>query len=352
MIIEDKIYKSKILIVDDNLTNISLLEQLLNMIGYSNVESTSNPEEVIPLYKIHVYDLILLDLNMPVLNGFDIMKAIAKEINEDYLPVIVITAMNDQDVCKQSLSMGARDFITKPFDHIEVSHRIYNMLEVRVLYNQHYEHEKILEEKVKQRTLELEHTNIEMIRRLGQASEYRDNETGMHIFRMSIACKMLSIALELGDKFSQSMLEASPLHDLGKIGIPDKILLKEAPLDEDEWQIMKTHTTIGADLLAHHRSDIMNLSQSIALNHHEKWNGSGYPNGLAGSSIPIEARIASICDVFDALTSERPYKKAWPVKDVISYIKDNSAKQFDPKIVDKFITIIPEVIQLRNKYNY
>jgi len=147
------------------------------------------------------------------------------------------------------------------------------------------------------------------------------------------------------------MLEASPLHDLGKIGIPDKILLKEGPLDDNEWQIMKTHTTIGADLLAHHSSDIMNLSQSIALNHHEKWDGSGYPNGLAGGSIPIEARIASICDVFDALTSERPYKKAWPVEDVISYIKDNSAKQFDPKVVDKFITIIPEVIQLRNKYN-
>lgn len=350
MSIKDQIYSSRVLIVDDNPVNVSLLEQTLTMNGYSNVESTCNPTEVIPLYKKNKYELILLDLNMPVLNGFEVIEQLKNIIEEEYLPVIVITALNDQSTCHKSLAMGARDFITKPFDSIEVIHRIHNMLEVRVLYKQHYEQEKLLDNKVRQRTKELEDSKIDIIRRLGQASEYRDNETGMHIIRMSMACSKLSKALGLGDEFSRNLLEASPLHDIGKIGIPDNILLKPGKLNDEEWQIMKTHTTIGFELLSHSNSAIMDMAQSIALNHHEKWDGSGYPNGLKGTEIPIEARIASICDVFDALTSVRPYKKAWSLEAVVEYIEANSGLQFDPEIVEVFIKIVPEVIELRNQY--
>jgi len=221
----------------------------------------------------------------------------------------------------------------------------------RALYKQHYEQEKILEQKVKDRTQLLEDSNLDMIRRLGQASEHRDNETGMHILRMSIACQKLTLEMGLDKQFAQNMLEASPLHDLGKIGIPDHILLKKGPLSTEEWDIMKKHTIIGFDLLKAHASDIVALAQSIALNHHEKWDGSGYPKGLKGEDIPIEARIASICDVFDALTSERPYKKAWPIEDVITYIKDNSGVHFDPDITEYFLQIIPELLELRKQYS-
>ena len=349
--IKEFIYSSRVLIVDDNPVNISLLEQILTLDGYTNLQTTSDPTEVIPLYKKNKYELILLDLNMPVMTGFDVINQLKELIDEEYLPIIVITALNDQEICQKSLAMGARDFITKPFDTIEVLHRIYNMLEVRVLYKQHYEQEKLLDRKVRLRTKELEDAKIEMIRRLGQASEYRDNETGMHIIRMSMACEKLARALGLDDEFSQNILEASPLHDIGKIGIPDNILLKPDKLDEDEWQIMKTHTSIGYELLSNSQCDIMKLAQSIALNHHEKWDGSGYPNGLKGTEIPLEARIASICDVFDALTSVRPYKKAWSVDDVIEYLKANSGLQFDPEITETFIKIIPDVIDLRTQYN-
>jgi len=225
------------------------------------------------------------------------------------------------------------------------------MLEVRFLYKQHYEQEKILEQKVKDRTLLLEESNLDMVRRLGQASEHRDNETGMHIIRMSIACEILTRAMGMSEQFAQNMLEASPLHDLGKIGIPDNALLKNGKLNGDEWLIMKTHTTIGFDLLKDHASEIVVLAQSIALNHHEKWDGSGYPNGLKGDKIPIEARIAAICDVFDALTSARPYKKPWPIEDVVAFIKENSGSHFDPKITDVFIRIIPELVKLSKEYS-
>ncbi|MCU7834363.1 MAG: response regulator [gamma proteobacterium symbiont of Taylorina sp.] len=351
MNIKEQVYQSKILIVDDNPVNVSLLQQILNINGYVNIESSCDPTSVIPLYKKNHYDLILLDLNMPVMDGFAVMAQLSEYIKEDYLPVIVITAMTDHDVCTRSLSMGARDFINKPFDHMEVSHRIFNMLEVRVLYKQHYEQEKILEQKVKDRTMLLEESNLDMVRRLGQASEHRDNETGMHIIRMSIACEKLARAMGLDDQFAQNMLEASPLHDLGKIGIPDNVLLKKGKLNDDEWIIMKTHTTIGFDLLKNHASEIVALAQSIALNHHEKWDGSGYPGGLKGDEIPIEARIASICDVFDALTSARPYKKPWPVEDVTVFIKENSGSHFDPQITDIFIQIIPELVILRKQYS-
>ena len=348
--IKQQIFSSRILIVDDNPVNVNLLEQILTINGYRNFDSTCDPTEVLELYKKNSYELILLDLNMPVMDGFDVMQQLKEIIDCEYLPIIVITALNDPETCQKSLAMGARDFITKPFDNIEVKHRIYNMLEVRILYKQHYEQEKILDQKVKTRTQELEDSRIEMIRRLGQASEYRDNETGMHIIRMSMACAKLARALGLGEEFAQNILETSPLHDLGKIGIPDDILLKPGKLDEDEWQIMQSHTTIGYELLKNSDSEIMELAQSIALNHHEKWDGSGYPNGLKGQEIPIEARIASICDVFDALTSDRPYKKAWPLDDVIDYLKSNSGIQFDPEITEVFLQIIPEIVTLRTQY--
>jgi putative two-component system response regulator len=208
----------------------------------------------------------------------------------------------------------------------------------------------ILEQKVRERTRELEETRMEIIRRLGRAAEYRDNETGLHIIRMSKFSQILGQATGMSDQDSGMLLNASPMHDIGKIGIPDSILLKPGKLDADEWEIMKTHSSIGAKILSGHPSELMQMAREIALTHHEKWDGSGYPGGLSGEEIPLSGRIVALADVFDALTSERPYKKAWAVDDAVSFIKENSGKHFDPTLVELFIDRLDEIIEVRDKY--
>ena len=227
---------------------------------------------------------------------------------------------------------------------------IRNMLEVRMLNQAIKRQNQILEEKVYERTRELDETRLEIIRRLGRAAEYRDNETGLHIIRMSQYSQILGLADGMTESEADMLLNASPMHDIGKIGIPDSILLKPGKLTPDEWKIMKTHSTIGAEILSGHQSELMMEARQIALMHHEKWDGSGYPKGRSGDEIPLVGRIVAIADVFDALTTVRPYKKAWNVEDAVDYIAQNSASHFDPRLVELFLKILPEVLIIRAKY--
>jgi putative two-component system response regulator len=342
--------QARILIVDDQAANVKLLSKILESDGYINVVSTTDSREVEGLYKEQGFDLVLLDIRMPYMDGFEVMERL-NEIEEDsYVPVLVLTAQNDDETKLKALELGAKDFLTKPFDKNEVLLRIANMLEVRLLHNQVRDQNKVLDQKVKDRTRELNETRLEIIRRLGRAAEFRDNETGLHIIRMSKFSQMMALEAGLGEEQAELMLNASPMHDIGKIGIPDRILLKPGKLDAEEWEIMKTHASIGADILSGHDSDLMNMARVIALTHHEKWDGSGYPMGLSGDDIPIEGRIVAIADVFDALTSERPYKHAWPVEEAVQEIINSSGKHFDPDLVEIFQKVLPTILDIKEQY--
>lgn len=349
-IAQPDILSARILVVDDQPANVTLLERVLALEGYRHVESLTDPREVATAYGARHHDLILLDLNMPHLDGFQVMEQLKALEPDSYVPILVLTAQADRQTRLKALSMGARDFLTKPFDRLEVVNRIRNMLEIRLMHNQIRDQNRILEERVRERTRELVDTRLEIIRRLGRAAEYRDNETGLHIIRMSKFSVILARAVGVDAIETEMLLNASPMHDIGKIGIPDRILLKPGKLLPDEWEVMKTHTTIGAELLAGHDSPLMQMASVIALAHHEKWDGSGYPRGLAGEEIPLVGRIVALSDVFDALTSERPYKRAWSVEEARAYLQENAGRHFDPALVKRFDEVFPDILHIKEKY--
>lgn len=341
---------SSILIVDDNATNVALLEDILEQEGYTNYMSTTDPRFAVDLFASEEIDLMLLDIRMPHMSGIEVMKALKEQISNDYLPILVLTAQTDEQTRKEALQVGARDFLTKPFKHWEVLLRINNMLETRYFYKRQVVRANQLEEIVKERTEELRNAQLEIVRRLGHAGEYRDNETGAHVVRMSKISEILAQGLGMDDESCERILHASPMHDVGKIAIPDAILLKPGPLDDEEWEIMKSHTTVGHEIMGNHPSQVIQLASEMALNHHERWDGSGYPGGLKGNDIPLSARIAAVSDVFDALTSDRPYKKAWDVDKAVAYINESSGTQFDPDIVGVFIDNLNSIKMIRKEH--
>ena len=336
-----------ILIVDDLAANIILLRHILEQRGYRNLHSTTDPTRVATLHREKHFDLILLDLMMPMLDGIGVMEALITDLADDYLPVIMITAQTDAEARQRALACGARDFINKPFQVSEVLQRISNQLEVRMLYHDREQEAVRLEQRVRERTRELEDTQVEILRRLAIAGEYRDNETGNHVLRVGHGCQLLALAAGLPPTHAMAIFHASPMHDIGKIGIPDHILLKPGRLDSEELVIMRRHAEIGGRMLADHPAPVMRLASSIAFCHHEKWDGSGYPAGSAGEAIPIEARIVAICDVFDALTSARPYKRPWPVDDALAYMREQAGRHFDPLLVECFLGILPQILAIR-----
>ena len=351
MVHDQAILKARILVVDDQAYNVALLKMILKDAGYGPILSTSDSRQALPLYLEHKPDLVLLDLQMPHIDGFGVMQQLREIEKDTFAPILVLTAELDPEVRYRALQSGARDFLNKPFDKVETLMRIRNLIEVRLLHNEVRAQNEALEQKVRERTQELRNAQLEIIHRLGHAAEYKDNETGYHIIRMSLYCAVVGRAVGM-DAAEQEMLQrASPMHDVGKIGIPDRVLLKPGKLDADEWEIMKTHAAIGADLLAGSSSPLIQLASIIALTHHEKWDGSGYPRGLKGEDIPICGRICAVCDVFDALTSERPYKKAWTVQDALAEIQHGSGKHFDPTLVDLFEKNLGDILAIRAEYN-
>ncbi|MDH5631456.1 MAG: response regulator [Gammaproteobacteria bacterium] len=342
--------QSRILIVDDEPANVRLLEKMLKNSGYTNVFSTTSSVEVLSMYAANNPDILLLDINMPAIDGFGVLQRLKDIETGDYLPVLVLTAQIDRNTKIRALEYGAMDFVTKPFDHIEVLNRIRNILQVRLLHKQILNQNQILEQKVRERTRELEETQLEIVRRLGRAAEYRDNETGFHIIRMSKFSQMIGRAAGMSEVDAEMLLNASPMHDIGKIGIPDNILLKPGKFTDEEWRIMKTHSEIGAEILAGHHSELLKMAREIAITHHEKWDGSGYPGGLKGKNIPLVGRIVAIADVFDALTSTRPYKKAWSVEDAVDEINKQSGAHFDPDLVVIFNEVLDEILRFRDRY--
>lgn len=335
-----------ILIVDDEPANLKLLNKLLSLQGYTNLMLIQDARQVIDACQSFSPSLILLDLNMPHMSGFQIMKTLNSLNNPLAPPVIILTAQHGNDYLLEALSLGARDFLTKPFNRVELLMRVRNLLEAHQAHLLLHDQKVMLEQMVKIRTEELHSTRLQIVRRLGQAAEFRDNDTGMHILRMSQISVCLAKALGWDDNSCDLLLNASPMHDVGKIGIPDAILLKPGKLDIHEWEIMKTHATIGGRLLEGDNSDLISMARDIALTHHERWDGTGYPNRLAGKDIPLSGRIVAVADVFDALTSDRPYKKAWEVKDAIELINTESGKHFDPDIVIIFNKILHEIVEI------
>ncbi len=348
--LKEKELQAKILIVDDNPSNVILLKKILAFSGYANIVTTTDSREVIDIYKHFRPDLILLDLEMPHLDGFKILEDLNSLKQEDYLSVMIITSQSDKEDRLKALKMGAKDYINKPFDHAEILMRIKNMLEIRVLHNQANMQNHVLEEKVHQRTSELRDLQFDLLQRLLRAAEFRDNDTGSHIKRIGQYCSALAKEAGQSNKFCDLIEHAAMMHDIGKIAIPDEILLKQGRLTPEEWEKIKIHTIKGSQILADSPYDVIQLAEQIALTHHEKWDGSGYPNGLAGDEIPISGRITAICDVFDALLSERPYKKAWPLEKVLEELKSQSGVQFDPLLIDSFFAILPDILKIKEQY--
>jgi putative two-component system response regulator len=329
---------ASILIVDDLDANVHLLSRILLSAGYTAISSTTNPLVVCELHRKNHYDLILLDLKMPGLDGFQVMEGL-KEIEQgDYLPVLVVTAQPDEKL--HALKSGAKDFISKPFELTEVLARVRNMLEVRLLHKALHDYNTQLEQRVKERTADLLESNLETIFTMTRAAEYKDEDTGAHVQRISYYSRELAQRLGLHATFVDRIFIASPMHDIGKIGIPDHILLKPGGFTPDEWQVMMTHAAIGAKILGSSKSLYLMMAAEIALNHHERWDGGGYPGGKRGEAIPLSARIMNICDIYDALRSKRPYKPAFDHRKTMDIIMHGdgrtSPQHFDPAIFTVF----------------
>lgn len=332
----------KILIVDDIEANRLVLNDQVVSLGHTPVMAENGVSALGQIGNENP-DLVLLDIMMPEMDGYEVCRRLKSNPVTAKIPVIFITAKNQDNDEKMGLELGAVDYITKPISPSIVVARVHTHL---ALHDQN----QALERKVRERTEELHQTRLEIIQRLGRAAEYKDNETGLHVIRMSHYSRLIAEALNLGDDWSDLIFNAAPMHDIGKIGIPDNILLKPGKLNDEEWKVMRMHPEYGVKIIGDNDSDILLMSKEIALTHHEKWDGSGYPNGLSGEDIPLTGRIVAIADVFDALTSVRPYKKAWTVEDAVALIDDNSGSHFDPKLVQLFHQVLPELLVYKEKY--
>ncbi|WP_248928140.1 HD domain-containing phosphohydrolase [Paenibacillus hamazuiensis] len=340
---ENALELAKILIVDDQEYNISLLERILRRAQFIHLHSTTDPTRVDQLMEEIDPDIVLLDMHMPGMDGLEVLAQIRERTgDEHYLPVLVLTADTTSEMKQKALQTGANDFLTKPFDRTEVLLRIRNLLSTRQLHVQLQQYNETLEARVRERTEELEQAKTEILHLLERTSEYRDDITGQHTRRVGRLSEMIARRLGLSEPQVEMIREAAPLHDIGKIGIPDEILLKPGRFEPHEFERMKGHTKIGANILDGSRFTVLRMAHAIARSHHEKWDGSGYPDGLKGEEIPIEARIVALADFYDALTNDRPYKKAWSPLDALSEVVKQRGVHFDPQIVDVFVALFHE----------
>ena len=334
--------RSTVLLVDDVAENIDILNAVLAP-HYRTRVALDGERALKICASSSPPDLVLLDIMMPGMDGYQVCAKLKANPDTRNIPVIFVTAMGDLEDEQFGLELGAVDYLTKPISPAIVLARVRTHL---ALYDQSRE----LAREVRQRTAELFNTRQQIIRRLGRAAEYRDNETGNHVIRMSHFCRLIAEVVGLGSANIEILFNAAPMHDVGKIGIPDHILLKPGPLTSEEWEIMKSHAQIGADIIGEHSDEMLQAAQMIAQCHHEKWDGSGYPRGLTGEEIPLMARIVALADVFDALTSERPYKKAWDIDRAVAHIESQAGLHFDPQLMAPFRQALPQMLEIREEF--
>ncbi|NDV13504.1 HD domain-containing phosphohydrolase [Crenobacter caeni] len=341
---------ARILAIDDEPANLKLLSKMLASQGYAAPLLVQDPCEAVAAYQAQRPDLILLDLNMPHLDGFGVMAAL-RALDDPLLPpIVVLTAQSGREWQLRALAAGARDFICKPFDRSELLMRVRNMLDAQLAHRLLHEHRQQLEAEVAARTRELAQSRVQIVQRLGRAAEFRDNETGQHVLRMSEVATIIARSLGWNEAQCELILRASPMHDIGKIGISDQILLKPGRLDDEEMRVMRTHSAIGAQILEGSDDPLLQMACRIARSHHEKWDGSGYPDGLAGEAIPLEARICAVADVFDALVSVRPYKRVWPIEEALALIEREAGHHFDPLVVEHFLANLEAVLEVNRRH--
>lgn len=336
----EKLETARILIVEDDPSIVMLLQWMLRQEGYRNLATTSDARQVVTLFRTFHPDLVLLDLHLPYRSGLSLLEEIRSELSEDeYLPVLVLTGDISAEAREKALTSGAKDFLRKPFDQIEVLLRIENLLETRFLHRRLADRRAELEREVEERTRELQAAQIEILDRLTTAVEMHDDITGHHTRRVGEVAASVASVLGLDTQKVDLIRRAAPLHDVGKVGIPDTLLKKPGPLTEEEFGLVKTHTTIGARMLEGGASELMRVARDIALSHHERWDGTGYPHGLRGEEIPLPARIVALADYCDALAHDRPYRKAWSREKIRKEVRRQSGAHFDPQVVEAFFTL-------------
>lgn len=342
--------KPLVVIVDDQSTGRKILGQIIRDIDPGlEVIAFSSPIEALELIRTRTPDLVLTDYKMPIMDGVQFIREIRAISSCRDLPVVVVTVVEDKKIRYQALDAGATDFLTRPIDQYECKVRCKNLLTLRHQQKIISNRTKWLEEQVALGTYEIQAREHETLLRLAKAGEYRDEGTGNHVLRIAHYSRLLAEALQLSQRICEDIELAAPMHDIGKVGIPDRILLKEGPLDEHEMEIMKEHPVIGYEILKDSPSRYITLGAEIALSHHEKYDGTGYPNGLKGEDIPLAGRIVAVADVYDALTTRRPYKDAWPVEDAVAYIRNASGTHMDPDVVEAFLDNLDKVTEIQSK---
>jgi putative two-component system response regulator len=332
---EEGVGEARILVVDDQETNVELLRSLLRREGYTHVVGITDPREAVDRYRELQPDLILLDLMMPHLDGFEVMARLRPLIpDEEYMPILVLTADATLPTRQRALALGANDFLVKPSDATEVMLRIRNLLMTRLLHQALRRHNERLEVVVRERTRQLEETHVELLERLAVAAEFRDDATGQHTRRVGEYAAAIAAELGLPAGRVETIRRAAPLHDVGKIGVPDAILLKPASLTAEEFEVIKTHTTIGGRILAGGRHALLRMAEEVALHHHERWDGAGYPHGLRGDETPLEARIVAVADAYDSMTHDRPYRPALRAGDAWEILRGGAGTQWEGTLVE------------------
>ncbi len=340
----------RVLIVDDNATNLTLFKHLLKKVDNVETECFDDPLQAIVWCHENTPDLVLLDYMMPMMDGLEFIQHFRTIPGHTEVPLIMVTADTESDVRYRALEMGAHDFLTKPVDKVELTARVRNLLTLRKTQIQLANRSQWLAQEVKKATQEIALREKEAVFRLSKAAEYRDPETGAHLLRMANYSYLIAKRLNLPEAECELVLEAAPMQDIGKVATPDHILLKRGKLTDEEFIIMKQHSQTGYEILADSVSPLLREAAMLALTHHEKFNGMGYPRGLKGEDIPLHGRIIAVADVFDALTSVRPYKPAWPLEEAVTFLQNESGSHFDPICVSAFLAEWENVILIRERY--
>lgn len=334
-----------IVIVDDEPSNVLLLTQILERAGFQAITGLTDARDLKALVETSIPDLVITDLHMPGCDGFGVLETLAELIMTERLPVLMITGDGAAETRQRALAQGAKDFVTKPFDVIEVTLRVKNLLETRILFQDLRKQNRALLESANGRTRELESTRIEMVERLAIAAEYRDDHTNQHNQRVGELSGQIAQAIGLTPEDAGLLRRAAALHDIGKIGIPDALLHKPGSLSDSELRIMRTHATIGARILGGSHIPLLKLAEAVALSHHERWDGNGYPHGLKADDIPLAGRIVAVADAFDAMTSDRPYRKARPVEDALAELRSESDQQYEGRLVEALASVVRQLPQ-------